>query len=143
MNKQIALSKLGGLYKYVGPSNYGFETNKEYLVLDIVDKYIRVKDAKFDKEFFNENFKAINMKDINSIRCIKDQDYYTLPNGVTCIQVIRYFPTDIGNAIKYLWRHGRKEEEGIDTIDKAIEDLRKSIIYIEDQIKLLEESKNE
>lgn len=143
MNKQIALSKLGGRYKYVGPSNYGFETNREYLVLDIVGKYIQVKDAKFDKEFFDENFKAINMKDINSTRCIKDQDYYTLPNGVTCIQVIRYFPTNIGNAIKYLWRHGRKEEEGIDTINKAIEDLRKSVIYIEDQIKLLEESKNE
>lgn len=141
MNKQIALSKLGGRYKYVGPSNYGFETNREYLVLDIVDKYIQVKDAKFDRNFFNENFKAVNMKNVNSIRCIKDQDYYTLPNGVTCMQVIRYFPTDIGNAIKYLWRYGRKEEEGIDTIDKAIEDLRKSIIYIEDQIKLLEESK--
>ena len=143
MNKQKAIHILGGTYKYVGPSNYGFETNKEYLVLDIVGKYIQLKDAKFDREFFNENFKRIVMKEVNSARCIKDQDYYTLPNGVTCIQVIRYFPTDIGNAIKYLWRHGRKEEEGIDTIDKAIEDLRKSIIYIEDQIKLLEESKNE
>lgn len=74
-------------------------------------------------------------------RIIEGQDYYSLPNGVTCIQVIRYFPTNVGNAIKYLWRHGRKNEQGISDIDKAIEDLNKSMVYIKDQIKLLEETK--
>ena len=75
-------------------------------------------------------------------RVIENQDYYTLPNGVTCLQVIRYFPNNIGNAIKYLWRHGKKHESDITDIDKAIEDLNKSIVYIKDQINLLEESKS-
>lgn len=74
-------------------------------------------------------------------RVIENQDYYSLPNGITCLQVIRYFPNNIGNAIKYLWRHGKKHESDITDIDKAIEDLNKSMVYIKDQIKLLEESK--
>lgn len=74
-------------------------------------------------------------------RVIENQDYYSLPNGITCLQVIRYFPNNVGNAIKYLWRHGRKNEQGISDIDKAIEDLNKSMVYIKDQIKLLEETK--
>lgn len=72
-------------------------------------------------------------------RVIEGQDYYSLPNGITCIQVIRYFPNNIGNAIKYLWRHGRKQEQGISNNEKAIEDLKKCMVYIKDQIALLEE----
>lgn len=73
-------------------------------------------------------------------RSIEGQDYYSLPNGITCIQVIRYFPNNIGNAIKYLWRHGRKHESGISDNAKAIEDLKKCMVYIKDQIALLEET---
>lgn len=73
-------------------------------------------------------------------RVIENQDYYSLPNGITCLQVIRYFPNNIGNAIKYLWRHGRKNELGISDKEKAIEDLKKSMVYINDQIKLIEET---
>lgn len=73
-------------------------------------------------------------------RVIENQDYYSLPNGITCLQVIRYFPNNIGNAIKYLWRHGRKNELGISNSEKAIEDLNKCMVYIKDQIKLIEES---
>jgi hypothetical protein len=73
-------------------------------------------------------------------RVIENQDYYSLPNGITCLQVIRYFPNNIGNAIKYLWRHGRKNELGISNNEKAIEDLNKCMVYIKDQIKLIEET---
>jgi hypothetical protein len=44
---------------------------------------------------------------------------------------------DLGNAIKYLLRQGKKSEEGISDRDKAIEDLRKAIFYINDKIKML------
>lgn len=72
-------------------------------------------------------------------RVIEHQDYYTLPNGIECMQVIRYFPNNVGNAIKYLWRHGRKHEVEITDKEKAVEDLEKCIIYIKDQIKLIQE----
>lgn len=75
-----------------------------------------------------------------SSRKISHQNYYMLPNGIECFDVIRYFPCDIGMAIKYLWRHGKKDEEGISSNEKAIEDLRKAVVCIEDHLKMLEES---
>jgi hypothetical protein len=45
---------------------------------------------------------------------------------------VRHRNYNIGNAIKYLWRAGLKNE------DKHIEDLKKAIFYITDEIKRLE-----
>lgn len=53
--------------------------------------------------------------------------YTSDPSGVECIQVTRHRNFNIGNAIKYLWRAGLKE-------DAKIQDLRKAIWYIEDEI---------
>ena len=41
---------------------------------------------------------------------------------------------NIGNAIKYLWRAGLKESVGKDTLEKQVEDLRKAVFYINDEI---------
>lgn len=56
--------------------------------------------------------------------------YTSDPSGVECIQITRHRNFNIGNAIKYLWRAGLKE-------DAKIQDLRKAIWYIEDEIKRL------
>lgn len=69
--------------------------------------------------------------------------YCSHPSGVECIVVAREYDFDIGNAIKYLWRHGLKSEEGKEDIDKAIEDLEKAIWYIQDEIAILEKLKKE
>lgn len=53
-------------------------------------------------------------------------------NGVECIEVIRHYVCDIANAQKYLWRAGLKPEQGISDRDKEIEDLEKSLFYIDD-----------
>jgi hypothetical protein len=58
--------------------------------------------------------------------------YTSDPSGVECIQITRHRNFNIGNAIKYLWRAGLKE-------DAKIQDLRKAIWYIEDEVKRLEE----
>lgn len=50
--------------------------------------------------------------------------------GIECIQVTEHMGFCIGNAIKYLWRAGRKGE--------AIEDLRKAAWYIDREIKRIE-----
>lgn len=63
--------------------------------------------------------------------------YTSHPSGVECIEIIRHYDFNIGSAIKYLWRHGLKEEEGIDTKEKAIEDLEKAIFCINDEINKL------
>lgn len=53
---------------------------------------------------------------------------------IECIDVVRHMGFDLGNAIKYLWRAGKK--------DAAIQDLKKAVWYIEDMIAELEGRKN-
>ena len=65
--------------------------------------------------------------------------YNSHPSGIECIDIIRHYCFDIGNAIKYLWRAGLKKEIGLDEKQKEIEDLKKAIWYIKDRIKILEE----
>lgn len=68
---------------------------------------------------------------------INPEYYRKHPSGVECIDITRYYCFDIGNAIKYLWRAGLKQEEGYTSIDKEIEDLDKAVWYIKDRIKQL------
>ena len=64
--------------------------------------------------------------------------YTSDPSGVECIQITRHRNFNIGNAIKYLWRAGLKQSDGRDAKTKQIEDLRKAIFYINDEIERLE-----
>lgn len=66
--------------------------------------------------------------------------YTNDPSGVECIQIARHRCFNIGNAIKYLWRAGRKDDARLTKKEKTIEDLQKAIFYIQDEIKLLQES---
>ena len=58
--------------------------------------------------------------------------YTSDPSGVECIQITRHRNFNIGNAFKYLWRAGIKDDR------KQIEDLQKAIFYIQDEITRLE-----
>lgn len=57
--------------------------------------------------------------------------------GIEVIDITRHMDFDLGNAIKYILRQGRKSEEGITDNEKAIEDLQKAIFYLNDKIKML------
>ncbi|NOG73748.1 DUF3310 domain-containing protein [Roseicella sp. DB1501] len=57
--------------------------------------------------------------------------YTSDPSGIECITVVRHRSFNVGNAIKYLWRAGLKDEA------KTIQDLRKAIFYINDEIERL------
>jgi hypothetical protein len=61
--------------------------------------------------------------------------YYTSdPSGIECIDITRHRNFNIGNAIKYLWRAGLKEDKDRKLIDKQVEDLNKAIWYLVDEI---------
>lgn len=64
--------------------------------------------------------------------------YTSDPSGVECIQITRHRNFNVGNAIKYLWRAGLKVMLGEDAKKKQIEDLKKAIFYINDEIERLE-----
>ena len=57
--------------------------------------------------------------------------------GIEVIDITRHLDFDLGNAVKYILRSGKKTEQGYDDIEKEIEDLQKAIFYINDKIKLL------
>lgn len=59
------------------------------------------------------------------------------PSGVECIQITEHFGFCVGNAIKYLWRAGHKEEPGKTNRQKEIEDLEKARWYIDREIRRL------
>jgi hypothetical protein len=70
------------------------------------------------------------------------QHYTSDPSGIECIQITRYRDFNIGNAIKYLWRAGLKQESSKDIVDKTIEDLEKAIWYINDEINKIKNETN-
>lgn len=61
--------------------------------------------------------------------------------GIEVIDIVRHLDFDCGNIVKYVLRHGRKQEEGMSNIDKAIEDLEKAKFYLVDKIKMLNNEK--
>ena len=52
---------------------------------------------------------------------------------IECIVVTEKYNFTIGNAAKYLWRAGKKEDQ--------IEDLRKAIWYVQREIERLSQTK--
>ena len=61
--------------------------------------------------------------------------YTSHPSGIECIEVAEHYGFSIGNAIKYLWRAGLKND--------AIEDLKKARWYIDREIKKRLDKKEE
>ncbi len=58
--------------------------------------------------------------------------YNSHPSGLECIEVVRHMGFNLGNVVKYLWRAGLKDNTS------ELEDLRKALWYLEDEIKYRE-----
>ena len=61
--------------------------------------------------------------------------------GIEVIDITRHMDFNLGNSIKYILRSGHKKEEGYTDKQKTIEDLKKDVWYINDEIKMLENNK--
>lgn len=83
-----------------------------------------------------KNFHCMKKKEQNKER-VNHPKHYQHPSGVECITVARHHDFNIGNALKYLWRAGRKSEDGMSDSQKQIEDLEKAVFYIQDEIEFL------
>lgn len=64
--------------------------------------------------------------------------------GIEVIDIVRHLDFDLGNAIKYILRAGKKPINDLNnnTNKAAIQDLKKAIWYIEDKIIMLENEIN-
>jgi hypothetical protein len=66
-----------------------------------------------------------------SIDMVNSPSHYTShPSGIEAIEVTRHMNFNLGNATKYIWRAGLKEN--------GIQDLQKARFYINDEINRLE-----
>lgn len=63
--------------------------------------------------------------------------------GIEVIDLARQFNFNIGNALKYILRAGRKEEEGYTNAEKRVEDLRKAVFYLNDEITQMQKTEDE
>ncbi len=56
--------------------------------------------------------------------------YNCSPSGIECIDVVEWLPFNVGNAIKYLWRAGQKDQND--------DDYRKAIWYIQRELERID-----
>ncbi len=61
---------------------------------------------------------------------VLEPDHYKWIAGIECKDVVRHFPFLLGNAIKYIWRSGRKGDK--------LKDLRKARECLDVEIRTLE-----
>ena len=53
----------------------------------------------------------------------KPKDYYTLQNGIEAKDVLQYFLYNLGAAMKYIWRAGKKDTNSASDLNKAMDYL--------------------
>ncbi len=61
---------------------------------------------------------------------INPSHYRKHPSGIECIDITRHMNFNIGNAIKYIWRHADKGD--------PVENLKKAQWYLDDEIRRLQ-----
>lgn len=61
--------------------------------------------------------------------------------GIEVIDITRHMNFNLGNVIKYVLRSGHKSEEGMSDKQKRIEDLKKAVFYLNDEINRIENDK--
>lgn len=69
--------------------------------------------------------------------------YYMLPNGIECFDVVRHFNYNRGTAIAYIWRSEKNVEDGLTPRQKAIEDLQKAVVHLNNEIRELQRLEQE
>ena len=121
------------------------EENQNEGIDDKIDKVIDTRLSASEKKM------KADIENLNAIRreLAKKQDekvshpsHYTWLKelcGIEVIDITRHLDFDIGNALKYLLRAGKKSEEGYTDKEKEIQDLEKAVWYINDKIKMLKD----
>ena len=103
----------------------------------IVEKEDSSKYSSWDIDTFLEYWIPYKEDNRTSDDKVNHPSHYTWLKdlcGIEVIDITRWLPADISNAVKYLLRQGHKHEEGMSNNQKAIEDCKKAIWYINDYI---------
>lgn len=121
-----------------------FTIGKSYIIKGFYEgRYgvVIVNDEGFEDHVCNSNVKEFFTQEYIEDNVNHPKHYTSHPSGIECIEITRHYCFSIGNAIKYLWRAGLKKDASLEDKQKEIEDLEKSIWYINDRIKQLKDDK--
>ena len=135
--------KIGQLYKHT-------PTGIVRRVVYVDKNYVTLKGGDYDYDYSRfgniENFKkfwrpyeAPNDKAHDDK--VNHPSHYTWLKdlcGIEAIDITRHMDFNLGNSIKYILRSGHKKEEGYTDKQKTIEDLKKAVWYLNDEISTLE-----
>lgn len=59
-----------------------------------------------------------------------NNNYYSHKSGVSCIDFKHYLPSSIGDALKYIWRAGKKLYPNMNETESALADFDKALNYL-------------
>lgn len=60
---------------------------------------------------------------------INPDHYKWHPSGVECVQISQEFPSNLGQAIQYIWRAGKKSDQPV------VRDLEKAVWFLQAEIR--------
>ena len=126
------------------PKDIAYKKGKIY-VSDVSNS---LKDEKGDTHYwnnikkFNTYFKKCEIP-LKEVRVNHPSHYTWLKKlcGIEVIDITRHMNFNLGNVVKYVLRSGHKSEEGMSDKQKRIEDLKKAVFYLNDEINRLENDK--
>lgn len=105
-----------------------YKTHGDAYEIEHIDNYLYFKSL--PGGWLAQRFEKVAAKPEDAVNHPKH--YNSDPSGIECIQVTEHRNFCIGNALKYLWRAGLKDEAG--NAKKHAEDLQKAIWYIQREI---------
>lgn len=108
-------------------------------------KVVEMPEIVGDKEYFIPTFELAYDNSTPKEDLVNHPKHYSWLKdkcGIEVIDITRWLDFDLGNAIKYLLRAGKKTESNMSDNEKTIQDLKKAIWYIQDKIKQLEYGNN-
>lgn len=128
LNKQLVFKK-DKVYFFDGTYIWGDNNTPYYL-----------NEIPFVKDMFLEEIEESSKKET-----VNHPDHYKWLKdlmGVEPIDICRHLDFNLGNAVKYILRCGKKGEKGYTKDEKTIDDLKKAVFYLNDEIKLIESNEN-
>lgn len=109
---------------------------KDCLVNELGEDHFGME--KYLDEYFKKVSNNYNLELNNRVNHPSHYIWLKEKCGIEAIDITREFNFNLGNALKYILRSGNKEEMGYTIKQKQIEDLKKAIWYLNDEIKRLE-----
>jgi len=111
---------------------------------DLWGGYSQEEKLEFDASLYEMALSEKSSYKIENNEQVNHPSHYTWLKdlcGVEPLDICRHLDFNIGNSLKYLLRKDKVDGDKTKT-EKCVEDLRKAIFYIEDEIKLLENGKD-